>query len=47
MDTIAKESLIQTAITILKRGDPLPLDLVFDLLEEGVDVQALEHKFFD
>lgn len=49
MDTIAKqevEVLLQTAITILRRGEPLPLDLVFDLAQEGVDVETIERKYF-
>lgn len=49
MDTIANkhvEVLINTAITILRRGEPLPLDIATELLCEGIDVAALESKYF-
>lgn len=32
------------AITLLQDGQPLPMDLVSDLLEHGVDVEALEQE---
>ena len=49
MDTIANthvEVLINTAITLLTRGEPLPLDIVTKLLAEGIDVASLENKYF-
>lgn len=33
------------AIELLKSGDPLPIDLMVNLLESGVDVAELEEKF--
>lgn len=49
MDTLANKewnTMIETAITILKRGEPLPVDLIASLLEEGIDVSELERKYF-
>lgn len=37
--------LIERAITILQRGDPLPLDLFAKLLESGVDVDELARLY--
>lgn len=31
---------VQLAVLLLKRGQPLPVDLQAELLEEGIDVQA-------
>lgn len=36
--------MIATAIILLKRGEPLPLDLIVRLLAAGIDVAALEEK---
>lgn len=33
------------AILLLKRGDPLPVDLTTKLLAAGIDVSALERKY--
>lgn len=33
---------LQNAKATLRRGDPLPLDHVTDLMQRGVDVHALE-----
>lgn len=35
----------QRAVTLLSRGEPLPLDLVFELAGEGIDVAALESHY--
>ena len=35
----------QTARTMIERGQALPLDLVFRLVSDGVDVDALEAKY--
>lgn len=36
---------IALAIRLLKLGRPIPITLAVSLLEEGVDVTALERKF--
>ena len=36
---------VATAILLIERNQPLPLDLVFRLAEAGVDVQALEEQY--
>lgn len=41
----ARERLLDQADAILETGQPLPLDLAFKLMAEGVDVEALERKF--
>lgn len=33
------------AIIMLKRGQKLPLDLAYRLMERGIDVTALEKKY--
>lgn len=40
-----RDRLINTAIRILKGGDPLHLSLQTKLLEEGVDVSWLQLKY--
>lgn len=35
----------ERAITLLHYGQPLPVDLVTKLLDQGVDVEALERRF--
>jgi len=37
--------MVARAIRLLKRGEPLPLDLVYGLLNKGVDVSYLERKY--
>ncbi len=36
---------MKVAVFLLKRGYPLPLDLVFRLHDEGIDVDRLEARF--
>jgi len=38
-------TLVYDALKVLNRGEPLPLDLVFALLEWGVDVNAIETAY--
>ena len=38
---------LQTAITIWKAGEPIPLDLAAELIEEGLDVEALQEQYLD
>lgn len=44
---------LEIAEVMIAEGQPLPLDLVADLLEQGIDVYALEngddadHRAFD
>lgn len=38
-------NLVDTAIQLLRNGDPLPLDLEVALMGEGVDVAFLIHKY--
>lgn len=33
------------AIMLMRRGEPLPVDLVFDLASLGYDVPALETRY--
>lgn len=35
-------TLVRRAQNLLRRGDPLPVDLTARLLEAGIDVTALE-----
>lgn len=35
----------EIASIYLKRGEPLPIDVVFNLLAEGIDVSELESSF--
>lgn len=37
--------MIKLAIRLLKAGEPLPLDLVYRLVERGIDVSELERRF--
>ena len=37
--------LVDTAIQMLRNGDPLPLDLEVALMGEGIDVAFLIHKY--
>lgn len=34
--------LLQTAIMLLKRGQPVPLDIIYRLAEEGYDYSSIE-----
>lgn len=36
---------LEYAITIWRRGDPIPLDLEADLMALGMDVPALEARY--
>jgi len=37
--------MLERAISILREGNPLPCDLIADLLNEGYDVSAIERKY--
>lgn len=36
---------LDVAVALLENDQPLPVDLVAKLLEEGIDVSALEDQF--
>ena len=38
---------LQTAITIWQSGEPIPLDLAAELIEEGLDVASLQEQYLD
>lgn len=40
-----RDKMIEFAISILSTGDPIPVDLGVALLEEGIDVSALEDQY--
>ncbi|MGL5935046.1 MAG: hypothetical protein ACRCZI_05435 [Cetobacterium sp.] len=39
---MANSFAVRTARKLIRKGDPMPLDLVFKLTEEGVDPRVLE-----
>lgn len=38
-------NLTEQAIRLLKHGQQIPLDMFYRLMEQGIDVTALEKKF--
>jgi len=36
---------LDTAILLLKRGQPLPVDLETELMAQGIDVDALKNDY--
>ena len=44
---MAAENLLRLAIEIWRQGEPIPLDLAVAMIEEGLDLDALEEQYLD